>query len=68
MREPKFSKEPMNALDQAIKACDALQGGLRTFDPELQWLPPKDRAAMVVIKVPDSGDALADQEFEASKP
>jgi hypothetical protein len=65
-----FSKEPMNALDQAIKASDAnrFKTAYAQLTQSCNGCHQKTGRAMVVMKVPDSGDALADQEFKASKP
>jgi mono/diheme cytochrome c family protein len=65
-----FTKEPMNALDQAIKAADA-----KRFKMAYAQLTQSCNAchqatgrAAVVIKVPTTTDASADQDFKASKP
>jgi len=65
-----FTKEPMDALDQAIKAADA-----KRFKTAYAQLTENCNAchqatgrAEVVIKVPTSSDATADQDFKANKP
>ena len=65
-----FVKEPMAALDQAIKAAD-----MPRFNAAYAQLTQgcngchqqTDRAA-VVIKVPDSNAAYGDQDFKPTKP
>lgn len=65
-----FSKEPMKSLDQAIKASDASRFKLAyaQLTQSCNGCHQKTGRAVVVMKVPDFGDALADQEFKASKP
>jgi mono/diheme cytochrome c family protein len=65
-----FTKEPMNALDEAIKAADA-----KRFKTAYAQLTQNCNAchqatgrAAVVIKVPTTSDASADQDLKASKP
>lgn len=65
-----FTKEPMNALDEAIKASDAAR-----FKTAYAQLTQNCNAChqdtgrpAVVIKIPDTADASADQDFKASKP
>jgi hypothetical protein len=65
-----FTKDPMNALDAAIKATDAKR--FKTAYAQLTQNcnachQATDRAG-VVIKVPTTSDASADQDFKASKP
>jgi hypothetical protein len=65
-----FTKEPMDALDAAIKAADAKR--FKTAYAQLTQNcnachQATDRAA-VVIKVPTTTDAFADQDLKASKP
>ncbi len=65
-----FVKEPMSALDQAIKASDGNR--FKTAYAELtqgcNGCHQKTGRAMVVIKVPGSGNGPPDQDFKASKP
>jgi hypothetical protein len=65
-----FTKEPMSALDAAIKAMDAK--GFKTAYAQLtqncNGCHQAANRAAVVIKVPTTSDAAADQEFKASKP
>jgi mono/diheme cytochrome c family protein len=65
-----FTKDPMNALDEAIKATDA-----KRFKTAYAQLTQNCNAchqatgrAGVVIKVPTTSEATADQDFKASKP
>ena len=65
-----YTKEPMAALDQAIKAADAK--GFKTAYAQLTQncnaCHQATNRAAVVIKVPTTTDASADQDFKASKP
>jgi mono/diheme cytochrome c family protein len=65
-----FSKEPMTALDQAIKASDParFKAAYAQLTQSCNACHEKTGRGMVVIRVPDSADALADQEFKPSKP
>jgi hypothetical protein len=65
-----FTKQPMSALDAAIKAKDAK--GFKTAYAQLTQncnaCHQATGRAAVVIKVPTTTDASADQDFKTSKP
>jgi hypothetical protein len=65
-----FIKEPMNAIEKAIKASDPDQ--FKTAYAQLtqgcNGCHQKTGRAMVSIKVPEIGGAMADLGFKASKP
>jgi hypothetical protein len=65
-----FMKEPMAAIDQAIKAADITR--FKTAYAQLtqgcNGCHQQADRAMVVIKVPDSNAAYGDQDFKPSKP
>jgi hypothetical protein len=65
-----FIKEPMGALDQAIKVADTerFKTAYGQLTQSCNACHQKTGRAMVVIKVPDAGNGLADLEFKASKP
>jgi hypothetical protein len=65
-----FSKEPMSALDQAIKTADMerFKAAYAHLTQSCNDCHQKTGRGMVAIKVPSAGDVLADQEFKASKP
>jgi hypothetical protein len=66
----RFVKEPMAALDQAIKTSDMIR--FKTAYAELtQGCNGCHRLtdrAMVVIKIPDNAGAYADQDFKQTRP
>jgi len=65
-----FTKEPMDALDQAIKAADAkrFKTAYAQLTQNCNACHQATNRAAVVIKVPTTSDALADQDFKGSKP
>jgi hypothetical protein len=65
-----FSNEPMKELDQAIKTSneERFKAAYAHLTQSCNECHQKTGRPMVVIKVPASGDAVADQEFKATKP
>lgn len=65
-----FVKEPMAAIDQAIKAADMprFNAAYTQLTQGCNGCHQQADRAMVVIKVPDTNGAYADQDFKPSKP
>ncbi len=66
----RFVKEPMAALDQAIKTSDMtrFQTAYAQLTQGCNGCHRLTDRAMVVIKVPDNAGAYADQEFKPTRP
>jgi hypothetical protein len=65
-----FVKEPMNSLDQAIKASDTprFNAAYAQLTQGCNGCHQQTDRAAVVIKVPDTNGAYADQDFKPTKP
>jgi hypothetical protein len=66
----RFVKEPMAALDQAIKAADMprFKAAYAQLTQGCNGCHQLTDRAMVVIKVPDQPGAYSDQDFKPTKP